>query len=333
MKPLVSILIPAYNAEAWVAGTIRSAMDQTWPRKEIIIVNDGSTDGTLQVIRRFEGSDIKVINQENQGASGARNTAYSLCQGDYVQWLDADDQLAPSKIEIQVRAAELVNEPRILYSGSWGHFFYRIDRAHFSPSPLWKDLSPVDWLSLKMAKNLHMQPDCWLVSRELTDAAGPWDTRLWRDNDGEYFCRVILASKKIHFVKDAISYYRRSGHRSVSYIGNSKKKIESLFLSMEKHIGYLLSLEDSVRTRAACCAYLETWQLNFFPNRMDLVEQLRKMAAELGGELREPEMSWKYRYIRRALGWDAMKRCRRQVTLWKESGYRAWDYFLYRLGA
>ena len=75
-----------------------------------------------------------------------------------------------------------------------------------------------------MQLNLYMQTASWLVSRELAEAAGPWDTRLLGDDDGEYFCRVLLASDGVRFVPEAKVYYRTSGTSSLSYIGNSDKK-------------------------------------------------------------------------------------------------------------
>src|SRR5438067_12061163 len=98
MTPLVSILIPAYNAELWIAETIRSALAQNWPRKEIIIVDDGSTDQTLSIARQFASKTVSVIAQKNQGAAAARNKAFQLCQADYIHWLDADDLLSPDKV-------------------------------------------------------------------------------------------------------------------------------------------------------------------------------------------------------------------------------------------
>src|SRR5208282_807303 len=130
-KPLVSILIPAYNAEAWIADTIRSALAQTWPRKEIIVVDDGSTDGTLAAAKRFESEGILVVAQPNQGAAAARNKAYSLCSGDYIQWLDADDLLSPDKIAKQMEVAERYPGKRILFSSGWAHFLYRPAKAKF----------------------------------------------------------------------------------------------------------------------------------------------------------------------------------------------------------
>src|SRR5205823_11683959 len=124
MTPLISILIPAYNAEAWIGDTIRSALAQTWPRKEIVVVDDGSTDQTLQVARQFASRDVFVVTQENQGAAAARNKAFELCQGDYIQWLDADDLVSPDKVAKQMAAAEQYQDTRRLLSSGWGYFMY-----------------------------------------------------------------------------------------------------------------------------------------------------------------------------------------------------------------
>ena len=95
MKPLVSILIAAYNAENTIADTLKSAIGQTWPRKEVIVVDDGSTDRTAEVVRQFK--DVILVSTKNQGLSAALNHAFSLSQGDYIQYLDADDLLCRTK--------------------------------------------------------------------------------------------------------------------------------------------------------------------------------------------------------------------------------------------
>src|SRR4029453_1872036 len=270
MIPLVSILVPAYNAERWIGDTIRSALAQTWPRKEIIIVDDGSGDRTLTIAQLFASKDVAVVTQKNQGAAAARNRALTLRQGDYIQWLDADDLLTPQKIAKQMAAADYGSE-RMLFSAAWGQFYYRIGKASFVPTSLWCDLSPVEWLIRKLGQNLHMPPATWLVSRELTDAAGPWDIRLSLDDDGEYFCRVILASDAIRFVSDAKVFYRVSGFGSLSSIDESEKKLVSQFLSMQLHGGYVRSLEDSERVRAACLNYLQRRFHRFYPERIAFV--------------------------------------------------------------
>src|SRR5215831_2186795 len=100
-KPLVSILMPAYNADKWIVQSIQSAIGQTWQRKELIVVDDGSHDRTAEVARRFESKEVKVVSTDNHGLSGAVNNAYKLCQGDYIQELDSDDLMSPDKIEKQ----------------------------------------------------------------------------------------------------------------------------------------------------------------------------------------------------------------------------------------
>jgi glycosyltransferase involved in cell wall biosynthesis len=325
MEPLVSILIPAYNSGQWIAGAMQSALAQTWRRTEIVVVDDGSTDGTFDIVRGFASRRVKIATQENGGASAARNTAYSLCQGDYIQWLDADDELEPRKIEHQLRRAYEDGNDQTLISGAWGQFAYRLRKARFRRTALWSDLDPAEWLFRKMSLNLHMQTDNWLVSRRLSEAAGPWDTRLWRDNDGEYFCRVIKASEGIRFVEQARSYYRKAGVKSISYVGGSSRKLESLLLSMKLHIECLRSMEDSPRTRAACVTYINNWLHEFYPFRRDLAAQLGAIIVELGGEFVEPRLSWKYDWIVRCFGWRPGRRAQLALPRLKHSATVAWD--------
>jgi len=159
-----------------------------------------------------------------------------------------------------------------------------------------------------MGQNLFMQTATWLVSRELTDAAGLWDTRLrGNDDDGEYFCRVLLASDGVQFVPDARVYYRVFGYDSLSYIGASDLKREALWLSMQMHIGYLKSLEDSPRSRAASVDYLQRNLFYFYPNRPDITKEAQQMARYLGGELGVPHLSWEYSCVKSVIGWRRTK--------------------------
>lgn len=172
MSPLVSILIPAFNSEHWIGDAIKSAIGQTWQRKEIIIVDDGSTDQTLAVARRFASREVAVVSAEHQGASAARNYAFSLSQGEYIQWLDSDDLLSPVKVTRQMQTLDESGTNRTLLSSEWGYFAYRANQAKFSPTSLWRDFSPVEWLLRKLRENLHMQTATWLVNRNLAEAAG-----------------------------------------------------------------------------------------------------------------------------------------------------------------
>jgi len=332
MKPLVSILIPAYNAGPWIAETIQSALSQTWENKEIIVVDDGSKDHTFDAARQFSSRGVRVIQQENQGAAAARNKALSLSEGSYIQWLDADDLLSPDKISRQMAVAEATHDNRLLLSCAWAGFMYRPSRAVFNPTPLWQDLTPAEWLVRKLGQNLHMQPATWLVSREITEAAGLWNTELKVDDDGEYFCRVLLQSSEVEFVPAAKVYYRASGSGSLSYIGLSDAKMASQLESLRLHIAYLRSMDDSDRARAACVQFLQNWIPFFYPSRPDLVKESERMAAELGGKLEMPALSWKYFWIKSILGWNSAKRAQLFLPRTKWSVIRFMDKALYRLG-
>lgn len=326
----MSILIPAFNAERWIADTIRSALDQTWPRKEIIVVDDGSTDQTLPVARQFASDVVSVVTQLNQGAAAARNKAFALCHGDYIQWLDADDLLAPDKIAKQMEALKDCPGKKTVLSSSWGHFVFRPVKADFVRTPLWCDLTSIEWLLRKWEQNVFMQTATWLVSRELTEIAGPWDTRLLGDDDGEYFSRVILASDGIRFIPEARVFYRR-GVGTLSHVGRSDRKLEAHFLSMQLHINHIRAVEDSARVRTACLKYLQGDLLYFFPERPDIVKQAEDLAANLGGRLEVPRLSWKYTWIKALFGWTAAKRTQFYYNRFKFFLFKSWDKLLFHL--
>jgi glycosyltransferase involved in cell wall biosynthesis len=331
VKPLVSILIPAYNAEKWIADTMHSAVMQTWQSKEIIVVDDGSTDQTLGIARQFESESVCVVSQRNQGAAAARNKALSLSQGDYIQWLDADDLLASDKIARQMEALGPGGSPRTLLSSSFGHFMYRPYRARFIPTALWCDLSRVDFLLRKLEQKLYMQTAVWLVSRELTEAAGPWDSNMIVDDDGEYFCRILLASDGIRFVREARVYYRSIGTMTLSYVGRSNSKLECLWRSMQLHIAYMRSLEESERVRSACVKYLQNYLIDFYPLRLDIVEHMHQTAKDLGGQLKIPRLSWKYSWIKALFGWGWAQRAQLFLPSVKWWMVRFWDKALFAI--
>jgi len=329
MAPLVSILIPAFNAGKWIGETVRSAMQQDWPKKEIIIVDDGSSDDTLRIARQFESKSVKVLTQKNRGASAARNRAFSIAQGDYIQWLDADDLLAPEKISWQIKKGDINPESRILLSSAWGKFYYRKEKAKFIPNSLWQDLTPVEWLLRKFNENVWMTNAVWLVSRKLAELAGPWNERLSLDDDGEYFCRVIAASERIQFVKQSRSYYRQGNTRSLSR-ATSDRACKSLYLSMSLNISRLISLENSQRTRSACLKLLQRWLIYFYPEQSVILEKANALAKELGGELLPPSLSRKYSIIRYFVGWKTTKKVQEVAPMLKMIIQRNWDKLFYK---
>jgi len=330
MKPLVSILIPAHNVQEHISEALTSATEQTWGRKEVIVVDDGSTDRTAEVAHRFASQNVQIVSVMSQGAAAARNHALRICQGDYIQWLDADDVLAPDKIERQLQAASETEDRRVLLSSPWAPFYYRTRHAEFVENALCQDLSPVEWLIRKMGENVYMQTGTWLTSRELAEAAGPWDTRLLSDDDGEYFCRVLLASSGTRFVSGTGVFYRIAGSNSLSRIGTSERKREALLISMRLHIQYLRSLEESDRIRETCVTYMQNWYHTFYPDRPDLAIELQQLAAELHGTLKPPQLRRKYAWMEPLLGRRTSHRVQETLPRLKLEMFRRWDKVLSR---
>nr|WP_290701594.1 glycosyltransferase family 2 protein [Halomonas sp. UBA3074] len=104
-QPFVSIIIPCYNAEAYIAEAIESALAQTYPHCEVLVVNDGSEDASTKIIERYQGR-IRYFQTDNQGACHARNIGLQAAQGERVQWLDADDVLRPNCVESKLNLSD-----------------------------------------------------------------------------------------------------------------------------------------------------------------------------------------------------------------------------------
>jgi glycosyltransferase involved in cell wall biosynthesis len=102
-NPLVSIIIPSYNAQSFVADAIESALHQTYPHREVIVIDDGSNDGGVDVLRRF-GSSIRSETGPHRGGGAARNRGLALARGEFIQFLDADDVLLPGCVARKVAA-------------------------------------------------------------------------------------------------------------------------------------------------------------------------------------------------------------------------------------
>ncbi len=316
MQSLVSILIPCHNAAPWLAETLESALAQTWPNIEIILIDDGSTDESLTIASQFNQSNLRIIAQRNQGAAAARNRGLEVAQGEVMQFLDADDILAPDKIEQQM--AILEEHPDCLISGAWARFRHDPGEAHFKPEPLWQDMAPVDWLICAWSGHWMMHPAAWLVPRTLIQATGPWNQSLSLNDDGEYFARVILASQGIRFCPGARSYYR-SGNASSLSGRKTPAAWASQYRALALQSQHLLAAEDSPRTRQVCANLMQRFIYEVFPDVPSLRNLANRQVRHWGGATEPPMGGPRFQMVARLVGWQQTRHAQIVMNQW---GYR-----------
>lgn len=302
--PLVSILIPCYNAEPWLADTLESALAQTWPRTEIILVDDGSSDRSLAVARSHAGRGVHVFSQLNAGASSARNRARRESRGEFIQFLDADDLLSPGKIAAQVSLLA-ARPPGTLATCAWGRFSSNPAQAQFVDDAVFRDFMPLDFLLLAAGTGAMIHPSAWLIPRAIAERAGPWDETLTLNDDGEYFSRAILAGAGIAFCADAgaRSYYRSGLPGSLSQQRGERAR-RSQFHSVELIAAHLLAHEDTARTRSAAANLYMRFIHDFFPSPAELMRQAAERVVAFGGATdTRPPMGPKTAALARLIGW------------------------------
>ncbi|WP_068712427.1 glycosyltransferase family 2 protein [Cephaloticoccus capnophilus] len=309
---LVSILIPAYNAAQWIVETLHSALSQTHPNCEIIVVDDGSRDDTLERAKAFaanaSAARIRIKSQKNAGASAARNHALRLAQGDFIQFLDADDLLAPGKIGLQLAA--LKKHPLLtLAMGTWGRFTTDPTQTVWAEhEAVYHARSGVEFLQLKLETHSMIQPGAWLVPRTLCERVAPWEESLSLNDDGEYFARVALQAEHLLHVPEARVHYRSAISSSLSR-RRSPRALDSLYRSEQLTISHLLAANDSPRSCTAAALGWRRLAGELYPEAADLARRARQAARELGAENDTPigVPNW-VSYAARLVGWPNARR-------------------------
>lgn len=310
---LVSILIPAYNAEATLAATLESALAQTWPSTQVVVVDDGSSDNTLAVAQAYRPRGVTVVAQpENQGQTATLNRAMAAMSPEaaFVQFLDADDVISPTKIEEQMRRL-LSEPPRTLATCAWGRFYDDNPlSAVFVPRPDQRDYEqPIEWLIDDWTGRGTMPPGAWLFPRAVVDAVGPWNEQLTLNNDMEYFTRAVLEARRIVYCENARLYYRSghvnlSGRRDPAALASQREVIR---LSGER----LRAREDSPRTRHAAACYWQTLATMAYPANQELAAEAEATAYALGGSPIMLDGGRLLKVARRVLGWRTALRLQR----------------------
>lgn len=204
---MVSIVIPTYNCRRWLGEAINSALNQTYPYCEIIIVDDGSTDGTGEWVQREYGNHIRYVWQENSGRGAARNRGLAMAQGDYIQFLDADDLIAPTKIADHVGFLEAHSE----FAAVYGHclVFQDDDKQH-----AWNWPGHAHYVSGNILEqeihNPFLLPIMILARKTWVEQVSGFNVHLLSNEDWDLWLRIALAGAKFYYLPgEVVAWYRR----------------------------------------------------------------------------------------------------------------------------
>ena len=305
--PTVSVCLPCRNAAPFLKAALDSILAQTYQALEIIVVDDGSTDGSAEILRGYRCKGVKVIHQSCGSAAMARNRALREATGDYVKFFDADDLMSPGMVEQQMQ--RLAGRDDAVATSEWGRF-QQDDLSTFrsNPEKVWRDMDAGDWLveAWRDARPM-MQPGLFLIPRRILEAAGPWDGSLTLIDDFEFFARVLCHSRDVRFTQGAILYYRSGVTGSLSG-RKTRQAVESAFQALLKGTGHLLATRGDPAAKTSCANLLQDFIYTYYPEHPDLRKMMENRIRELGGSTLPPGGPPRFQTLRRWTGWKVARR-------------------------
>lgn len=303
MAPLVSVVIPCFNAERWIEEAIQSCLDQTYPDVEVIVIDDGSTDRSLEQIKAF-APKIRWETGPNSGGNASRNRGFAISSGDYVQFLDADDFLLPEKIARQVLFLEETGAD-VVY-GDWRHQHHESDGS-VRMEKVALSGEQQDVLESLLA-GWWVAPCALLFRREVVEKIGGWDETLTAAQDRDFLISVAIGGAKFRYQPGCHSIYRRYGSVTVStsnrrrWLDNNETLLTKAWRKLE-HIGRF-----SNRYKKALAQSYFMLARNYFDVDRCKHAAMMKRVLTLDPTFR-PQESLLYNLIQRVLGYSAAEHC------------------------
>ncbi len=255
--PLVSIIIPTYNSGSLVCQAIDCSLNQTYRNCEIIVVDDGSTDGTEQLLKKKYTGRITYIYQKNKGAGGARNTGIKDATGKYLQFLDADDLLHPDKISMQVKQLQGISDKALSYCDYVRCDIDDLTVTHNRTSPLLQNDSPVDDIMMKWETELSIPMHCFLFDTAIFKECGiAFDESLPSNEDWDCWMNVFALGPRVVFVDRVLAYYRiRNGSRCKDRLKMRRGYLRAINRQIQKNRSNR-AIVEKLKTRKKQIRYL-----------------------------------------------------------------------------
>ena len=291
---LVSVIIPSYNRHFLLKEAIQSIVDQTYRPIECIVIDDGSTDGTANMVSKYISElntnefKLKYIYQQNSGAQVARNTATLASSGEFIQYLDSDDLLYPDKIKTQVDFFRSKTECDAVF-GDWDAGF--TDKNQLTKAYAKEDLLE-QMLTERCVSNFSL-----LMKRHLVSLIGPWDTSLKRNQEIDYHLRGLLANSTYCYYAINTGLHRRhKGEQITTTTGN--KEILQFYKKWEKILKEHDKFTNAIQNKFA---NLYVWYFLQKPNSEPLSLELLEDAMRLNPK-HSIFSSPKLQFVRKCIG-------------------------------
>ena len=278
----ISVVIPAYNAERYIARAIRSVLAQTRPAEEIVVVDDGSTDGTAG--RVHFGHAVRLIQQPNAGASVARNTGIEAATGDWIAFLDADDEWLPQKLQLQAVIHQQYPDLKWSYT--------RLEQAH----PQWKthrlshpDSVPEsrvfeDYLDA-YCKGFYLSTITVMVHRSVFDIIGMFEPGMKRAQDSDMWFRIAYRYPLVGYIPQSLAVYHLDTPNSSTKIND---QVDFMFDHIERHRELSQTFNRDKAFAPCITMMLQVWirQLAAQNRNADARMLLERFREDLGSRFR-----------------------------------------------
>jgi glycosyltransferase involved in cell wall biosynthesis len=310
---LISIIIPVYNAEQFLKESIKSVLDQTYPNKEIIIVDDCSSDSSFEIAKSFQSNLVQVYKlNHNSGQSAASNYGIEMSKGAFIKLFDADDLMNKEHLMDQYLAIK--DHPSYIAAGQIKRFFNNdLNTALHEPLANWCNLTPLEWLLIDNGKGLGMmQCGMFLIPKEILVKSGYWDPSISMTNDFEFFPRLLFLSEKIIFTETAVVFYR-SGNKGSLSNHLSTKSLESAYQALIKTSNLILAKEKTKRSTQILAMYWGDWAYTFYGLNKRLYLAAVVEYKKLTGKAYRPENSGYTEISDLIIGWKLTKRIKNLI--------------------
>jgi len=285
-EPLVSIIIPAFNRAGLIGETLDSVLTQTYSNWECIVVDDGSTDNTKEMVQQYVDKDSRFIlvdrpDTHKPGGNGARNYGFEISKGEYIQWLDSDDLMDKHKLQEQINYLQKASKTTISFS-AYDTFNQNIQHAQPADLACYKNYDdPGEYIRYYCLKGYGFYTGCLILHKTVVEKTGGWNENLMINQDGEFIIKASVCADKIIFCDKAKVYYRMESSGKMKSVFHEKAMLS---LESIKYISEYISKNTDFPHKSTYCATLFVHLKFLYPDNKEVWQKADQEIKRLGGK-------------------------------------------------